>query len=70
MKLVFVAFDSVSHQPKSTNMISMTQKNDFTIDSIYIDDVNTLNKIYDEFKPNVLWKKYNDKIFNELSEKK
>lgn len=25
MKLVFVAFDSVCHQPKSTNMISILQ---------------------------------------------
>lgn len=33
MKLVFVAFDSVSHQPKSTNMISMTQNNNYKIDS-------------------------------------
>ena len=53
MKSVFVAFDSYCHQPKSTNML-MTQKNDFTIDSLYIDDINTLNKIYDDFKPNVL----------------
>lgn len=54
MKLVFVAFDSVSHQPKSTNMISMTQKSNFKIDSSYIDDINTLNDIYDTYKPDVL----------------
>lgn len=53
MKLVFVAFDSVSHQPKSTNMISMTQKHDFRIDSLYVDDINTLNDIYDTYKPDV-----------------
>ena len=40
MKLVFVAFDSVSHQPKSTNMISMLQDNHvYSIDSAYVDDV-------------------------------
>ena len=49
MKLVFVAFDSVSHQPKSTNMISMTQKHNFKIDSLYVDDINTLNDIYDTY---------------------
>ena len=54
MKLVFVAFDSVSHQPKSTNMISMTQNNNYKIDSSYIDDINTLNDIYDTYKPDVL----------------
>lgn len=53
MKLVFVAFDSVSHQPKSTNMISMTQKHNFKIDSLYVDDINTLNDIYDTYKPDV-----------------
>ena len=53
MKLVFVAFDSVSHQPKSTNMISMTQKHDFRIDSLYVDDINTLKDIYDTYKPDV-----------------
>ena len=54
MKLVFVAFDSVTHQPKSTNMISMTQKYDFKIDSLYIDDVHKLYEIYNTHKPNVL----------------
>ena len=54
MKLVFVAFDSVTHQPKSTNMISMTQKHNFEIDSSYIDDIHTLNDIYDTYKPDVL----------------
>ncbi len=54
MKLVFVAFDNVRHQPKSTNMISMTQNNNFKIDSLYIDDINALNEIYDSFKPDVL----------------
>ena len=53
MKLVFVAFDNVSHQPKSTNMISMTQNNNFRIDSLYIDDINTLYEIYDTYKPDV-----------------
>ena len=53
MKLVFVAFDSVSHQPKSTNMISMTQNNNYKIDSLYVDDINTLNDIYDTYKPDV-----------------
>ena len=53
MKLVFVAFDSVAHQPKSTNMISMTQKHNFKIDSLYIDDVHKLNEIYDTYKPDV-----------------
>ena len=54
MKLIFVAFDNVSHQPKSTNMISMTQNSNFKIDSLYVDDINILNKIYDTYKPDVL----------------
>ena len=45
MKLVFVAFDSVSHQPKSTNMISMLQDNHiYSIDSAYVDDIKTLKQ--------------------------
>ena len=42
MQLVFVAFDSVTHQPKSTNLISMTRKYNFKIDSLYVDDVHKL----------------------------
>ena len=54
MKLVFVAFDSVCHQPKSTNMISMIQdKRNFLIDSSYVDDIEKLNEIYDSVKPDV-----------------
>lgn len=54
MKLVFVAFDSVSHQPKSTNMISMLQDNNiYSIDSAYVDDIKTLNEIYNSVKPDV-----------------
>ena len=46
MKLVFVVFDSVTHQPKSTNMISMTQYNsDYAIDSAYVDNVKSLEEI-------------------------
>lgn len=57
MKLVFVAFDSVSHQPKSTNMISMTQSSssNYSIDSAYVDDIKTLNDIYDSVKPDVFF---------------
>ncbi len=54
MKLVFVAFDSVSHQPKSTNMISMLQDNHiYSIDSAYVDDVKKLDEIYNSIKPDV-----------------
>lgn len=54
MKLVFVAFDSVSHQPKSTNMISMLQDNHiYSIDSAYVDDVKKLYEIYNSIKPDV-----------------
>ena len=54
MKLVFVAFDSVSHQPKSTNMISMLQDNHiYSIDSAYVDDIKTLNEIYNSVRPDV-----------------
>ena len=54
MKLVFVAFDSVSHQPKSTNMISMLQENNiYSIDSAFVDDVKTLNEIYNSVRPDV-----------------
>lgn len=56
MKLVFVAFDNVSHQPKSTNMISMTQYNsDYAIDSAYVDNVKSLEKIYNSVKPDVFF---------------
>ena len=56
MKKVFVAFDSVSHQPKSTNMISMTQKDSaYTIDSSYVDDINSLKEIYNSVKPDVFF---------------
>lgn len=54
MKLVLVAFDSVSHQPKSTNMISMLQDNHiYSIDNAYVDDIKTLNEIYSSVKPDV-----------------
>lgn len=54
MKLVFVAFDNVCHQPKSTNMISMFQDDkNFLIDSSYVDDIEKLNEIYDSVKPDV-----------------
>ena len=36
MKLVYVAFDNVSHQPKSTDIFSMNKCNDFKIESSYI----------------------------------
>ena len=56
MKLVFVAFDNVSHQPKSTNMISMTQYNsDYAIDSAYVDNVKSLEEIYNSVKPDVFF---------------
>ena len=56
MKLVFVAFDSVSHQPKSTNMISMTQNNTaYSIDSSYVDDIKSLDEIYNSVKPDVFF---------------
>lgn len=56
MKLVFVAFDSVSHQPKSTNMISMTQTNaSYSIDSSYVDDIKSIEQIYNSVKPDVLF---------------
>ena len=56
MKLVFVAFDSVSHQPKSTNMISMIQNNTaYLIDSSYVDDIKSLDEIYNSVKPDVFF---------------
>ena len=56
MKLVFVAFDSVSHQPKSTNMISMLQNNTtYSIDSSYVGDIKSIEEIYDSAKPDVLF---------------
>ncbi|MBQ9298255.1 MAG: hypothetical protein IJ223_04425 [Clostridia bacterium] len=56
MKLVFVAFDSVSHQPKSTSMISMLQDNtSYSIDSSYVDDINKIEDIYNSVKPDVLF---------------
>lgn len=53
MKLVFVAFDNISHQPKSTNLLSMTHSNNFEINSRYIDDTKKLNEIYNTYKPDV-----------------
>ena len=56
MKLVFVAFDSVSHQPKSTNMISMLQeRRDYSIDSSYVDEIKNLYEIYNSVKPDVFF---------------
>jgi len=56
MKLVFVVFDNVNHQPKSTNMISMTQKQTiYSIDSSYVDDIKSIEDIYDTAKPDVLF---------------
>ncbi len=41
--------------PKSTNMISMTHKpENFLIDSSYVDDIEKLNSIYNDLKPDVL----------------
>lgn len=56
MKLVFVAFDNVSHQPKSTNMISMTQySGDYIIDSAYVNNIKSLDTIYNSIKPDVFF---------------
>lgn len=56
MKSVFVAFDSVSHQPKSTNMISMLQeRRDYSIDSSYVDEIKNLYEIYNSVKPDVFF---------------
>ena len=51
MKSVFVAFDSVSHQPKSTNMISMLQeRRDYSIDSSYVDEIKDYIDYYNNFR--------------------
>ena len=56
MKIVFVAFDSISHQPKSTNMISMTQQTTrYLIDSSYVDDIKSIEEIYSSVMPDVLF---------------
>lgn len=56
MKLVYIAFDNVIHQPKLTNMISMIQKNkNFIIKSSHVNSITQLNKIYDSMKPDVFF---------------
>ena len=58
MKLVYIAFDNVIHQPKLTNMISMIQKNkNFIIKSSHVNSITQLNKIYDTMKPDVSFDK-------------
>lgn len=55
MKLVYVAFDNVSHQPKSTDIFSMNQCNDFKIESSYVANIKERTNIYEKWKPDVLF---------------